>query len=274
MSRPFKRVLAEGDYHCGHRVGLTPKEDNVILMGDRKGYQIRREIAEARERVIEEMGPFDLHIINADCVDGKGKQTGEHLTTDMNHQCNLAIKNIRMVECPLRVMTYGTDFHVGSDGADMEDTIAAHVGAKIGSHEWVEVNGTTFDIKHHLGSSSVPHGRATAAAKDRIWNILWEREGMQPGADVFIRSHVHYFGHCGGDGWLAMTLPALQGAGSKYGARRCSGTVDMGVVTFDCYDDGSYTWQVHLFKPKAQKAQAWSPFGSARKTSKKAGTSS
>ena len=39
---------------------------------------------------------------------------------------------------------------------DFEELIAKELNAKIGSHEWLDIRGNIFDIKHHIGSSSSP----------------------------------------------------------------------------------------------------------------------
>ena len=67
-------------------------------------------------------------------------------------------------------------------------------------------------------------------------------------ANVIIRSHVHYHEFSGNPTHIAMTTPALQGWGSKYGERQCSGIVDIGLVQFDI-SEGEYSWKCHLFQP-------------------------
>ena len=152
-------------------------------------------------------------------------------------------------------MCHNTPYHTSTDGDDWENIIkdSAQID-KIGAHEWINVNGLIFDIKHHIGSSSVPYGRHTAISKEALWNELWALTNMQPRADVIIRSHVHYFTHCGTSGKLCMTLPALQGLGSKFGAKLCSGLVDWGVVLFEITSKTDYNWYPIIRRIKAQKA--------------------
>jgi len=150
-------------------------------------------------------------------------------------------------------VTYGTGYHTGCE-EDYEKIIADRLGAKIGSHEWISVNGLVFDCKHKIGSSSIPHGRATAMLRDRLWAEIWARHDEQPASQIQIRSHVHYFGAFLGEDYLAITTPALQGMGSIYGSRQCSGRVTVGLIEFKVKDDGSYDWQPHLANLKSQKA--------------------
>jgi hypothetical protein len=89
--------------------------------------------------------------------------------------------------------------------------------------------------------------------KEQIWNQLWADRGEYPLAHVLLRSHVHYHVHVGGVGWMAMTLPALQGYGSIYGARRMSGLVDIGIVSFDVFGPNQYHWEPRIFRmPKTE----------------------
>ena len=151
---------------------------------------------------------------------------------------------------------FGTPYHcASSDGDDWDSVLAKQAGFEsIGSHDFVDVNSCVFDLKHKCGSSAIPHGRHTAVAKERLWNQLWG-DG-QPQANVILRGHVHFHNFCGGPGWIAMTLPALQGAGSKFGARQCSGTVDYGITVFDVDSKGQFDWTCDTVQFEAQQATA------------------
>jgi hypothetical protein len=255
-----KNIAILSDFHCGHKAGLTPKgylpeepaEERARWINANKAYY------NWYNHHIRKYGPYDIIFLNGDLLDGTGKKSGgtEQITTDMEEQCDMAVKIIREIpknkKCEI-VITRGTSYHVG-DSEDWENIIAERVGAAIGEHEWVEVEGVVFDLKHHpAGSSGLPHGRHTGVARDRLWNIMWAERELQPKADIFIRSHVHYHNFAGGPDWLGMTTPALQGFGSRYGARRCTGLVDFGFVTFQV-NKGTYTWQPIIAKLEEQKA--------------------
>jgi len=217
-----KRVLALGDYHCGHAAGLTPPDwQGCQPWLPAKLLDLQKQCWEFYAAKVKQMGSVDLLILNGDLIDGRGERSGslEQIVVDRHEQCEMAIAAAKLVKAKKIVATYGTAYHTGQE-EDYEKLIADRLGAVIGSHEWVDVNGVVFDCKHHLGSSAIPHGRHTAVAKDRLWNLLWSDIGEQPRGQVYLRSHVHYHQHCGGPGWLAMTLPALQAAATKYGGRR------------------------------------------------------
>lgn len=254
-----KRVVLCGDYHCGHVAGLTPPDWHGVA-SSRKRYHRFTELQEQcwawYAATMTRLQPIDVLVVNGDAIDGRGDKSGglEQITMDRDEQSLMAKECIAVAKPGRVVMTYGTGYHTGNQ-EDYEAKIAADVGASIGSHEWMDVNGLVFDLKHHLGSSGIPHGRHTAIARDRMWNILWAERDEQPKSSVFVRSHVHYHQHCGGVGWLAMTLPALQAAATKCGSRRCSGTVDYGLVHFDVDAEGGYEWQSHIAELPAQKAR-------------------
>jgi hypothetical protein len=260
----MKRVVAIGDLHCGHSAGLTPPR-----------WQYKRESEDSYQKLFGEMQhklwtwfskeikklqPIDILIVNGDSIDGKGERTGgtEQITTDRREQTFIAKACIEEVEAKSVYIIYGTPYHTG-EKEDWEAVLAEHVGAvKIGSHEWIDVNGLVFDCKHFVSGSIIPHGRHTSISRDKLWNELYSLRGGQPAADVFIRSHVHYYNYCGEADKLMMILPAMQ-TWSKYGARRHSGIIDTGFVSFDVRSKTDYSWKPYLinmntFAPKAIKA--------------------
>lgn len=246
----MSRVFAGGDLHCGHFAGLTPPGYQYSLTGPRKqlGRQ-QRECWKFFEQQVEALKPFDVAIWNGDLIDGDGHRSNgtELITSDRLEQAAIARFAIELVGAETNVFTYGTPYHTGQ-AEDWEAVLVEDLpNAEIRGHAFVDVHGQMFDAKHKIGSSSVPHGRHTAAARERLWNILWSEAGGAPKSNIILRSHVHYHNFCGGPGWLAMTLPALQGFGSKYGERQCSGVVDFGFVHFDVTKEG-YSWAPHLLK--------------------------
>ena len=204
--------------------------------------------------MMKELQPIDLLIVNGDAIDGKGHRSGgtEQITSDLGEQATMAMQCINEANAKKVFMTYGTSYHVAADGEDIEQYIAMRIGAQIGGHIFPEVNGLVFDVKHHVGGSSTPYSRGTAVSKEKMWNMYWSEIEGAPKAFVFLRSHVHYFNFCGDDDYLAMTLPALQGFGNKYGSRRCSGIVKYGMVYFDINDNGEIIdWNPIILKSKA-----------------------
>lgn len=255
----MKRVVTMGDLHCGHAVGLAHPDYIPKHKAAKHHAAVLTAMWGFYAATIGALQPVDILIVNGDLVDGQGTRSSgvEQLYTDMNTQCEMATRAIDYAQAKSIVITAGTPYHVnGQDGTDYEKIIAGDLDAKFGGHEWVDVNGLIFDVKHKIGGSSVPHGRHTAIARERLWNLLWNYAGGALESNIILRSHVHYHNFCGGPGWLGMTLPALQGPGSRYGVRQCSGVVDFGLVSFDVDEKGGYKWTAHTMAVRAALPKA------------------
>lgn len=256
-----KRVMVISDLHCGHRVGLTPPDyqysSKVKDRNMSKSGKLQKEMWKWYKKQLEHLGHIDVLIVNGDAIDGKGKRSGgtELITSDLHIQSDMATECINQVDAKKIFMTYGTPYHTG-ESEDIEDIIAKNVGASIKGQHFISVNNTIFDVKHKTGSSNSPHARATAVSRDALWNEIWSNsDNGQPKADIVIRSHVHYYNQSGDHKRLGMTTPALQGFGSKFGVRQCSGIVDIGFVVFDVYGKNKYEFQPYIFTSDLLKSK-------------------
>lgn len=268
MSKKWGLVC--GDFHCGHLVGLTPPEYQHKYVQNsttkrNKYYRISTAMWREFTKILKILPPLDFAVFNGDLIDGKGKKSGgtELITSDMKEQCDMASSIINKIRREYgkpkmkTILTYGTDYHVSTDGDEWENLVAERCFAdKIGAHEWLDVNGLVFDIKHHIGSSQIPHGRHTAISKEALWNELWALYEMQPRADVVLRNHVHYFQFCGDADKYCATVPGLQGMGSKHGAKVCSGLVHWGVMLFEINSKKDWTPHPIIRKIYEQQAKA------------------
>jgi len=257
----IERGIIESDYHSHHRAGLNAPDFWMPEKGvNAKWGRMQRELWDARCEILTKIGKVDFHAINGDAFDGRGQASGstELLADPAWHNQILnaedCAREVKFKGKPRIIMSRGTPYHTGKLD-DYEDALADHLGAIIKDHPFFTVGGVTFDMKHKTGSSSIPHGRGTPIARDRLWNLLWAERGEQPKAQVIIRSHVHYHTYIGGPGWVAMTTPALQAAATKYGGRQCSGTVDWGLTLFEV-EDGEFDWTVYLVNLKSNKVKA------------------
>lgn len=260
MARKYKRLVVISDLHCGAFTGLTHPgfDSDKYLSKHYNLYNKRRALWDWYVETIESLKPIDVLLVNGDCVDGKGPRSGgtELLTTDRDEQVEMAVQAIRYAKAKTIVMSYGTPYHVGTD-EDWEDAIARELQAqKIGGEDSVSINNWIVNYRHHIGGSSIPHGRHTAVAKEALWNTLWSLREEYPLADLIIRSHVHYFGYAGSYNQLYLTTPALSTYGSKFGARKMSGTVDIGMLEFlfpDKEKGEPYKWTPYILRfPKQE----------------------
>jgi len=259
-----KRMLVVADFHCGHEFGLTPPDwwvrDDTNNLHVTKAGNFQRELWRFYTETIDALKPIDILIINGDCIDGKGERSGgvELLTTDRNEQVDMAKVAVDYVDADVVRIIHGTRYHVGKD-EDFEAMLGRIVKCKkvdVQGHAFININGCSVDIKHKVASSTIPHGRMTAIARARLWNLVWYSEHeRQPKANVLIRSHVHYFSYAGGKSWLGVVTPAMC-YNSAYGIRECEGLVDVGMVYFDFDEKGEYTWQPIFAQFKELKVRA------------------
>ena len=252
------RLCIVSDFHCGHRVGLTPPKYQSAVCGD-KFYKTQRVLWDYYESNIKKIKPQIL-VVNGDAIDGRGERSGstELIAVSRIKQCEMAVECIKVVGADRILMTRGTTYHVGKL-EEFEDIIAHDVGAeKIEDHAWYDIRGVIFDVKHKPGgSSNVPHTGGTGITMDHVWNLFWANHNKsQPPSDITIRSHTHSFGYHGMDGWLGVYTPALQGMGSKYGAKECRKLVHFGFIYFDIYEGGVYKWNWKIAKVREQQAKA------------------
>lgn len=247
----MKTVIVISDPHSGHKGGLT--SDQWFRPVDTQAGQLQRELRRYYDGWVAEYYRPDVLLVLGDCIDGKGKASGgtELLTSDRDLQSGMAVELIEKWDADTIKMVYGTPYHAGKD-EDWESVIAERLDAEIHGQMFVTVEGVTFHIKHKVGGSTIPHGRHTATARDRLWLAIWEEEQGWPTANVVLRGHVHYHQYCGGPDWLGMTSPALCAAATKYGSRQCSGIVHFGIVVFKV-DGTSYDWHAHTVKIKTSR---------------------
>ena len=234
-----KRLLIIADLHCGHKSGLTPPEW-FCNESNKKRRRIQEESWDWFKGTVNEIGFVDVVVANGDIIDGKGFKSGgtELITSDLFKQIKIAERCIDEIDFNKIFFTYGTTYHVSSNGDDFEVSLADKFNTVIKDHLWLDINGCVFDFKHKVSSSSVFSGRATALLKEVLWNREWAATGEAPKADVFIRSHVHYHTSVTDNNkYLAMSTPALQVADTKFGGRECSGVVDFGVILIEIPGD-------------------------------------
>lgn len=240
------RMVVMSDRHSGSISGLTPPSwDSLGTMGPEylhEYHRMRRAVWDWFEQTVGGLGRVDVVIDNGDLIDGKGGRSGgtEIMWPDRQDQVEMATFTLKtLFPFATKFLSFGTPYHTGEE-EDWERQVAANLGCQIGSEDTINIHGLLVNFKHQTSRSIIPHGRFTAPARDRLWNVLWAERGEYPKADVLVRSHVHYHNFCGELGWLAVTTPTLQGYGSKYGARRMTGVVDVGFLVFDITSKTEY----------------------------------
>lgn len=259
----MKRVVIISDTHCGHDFGITPPEwwlgADSENADTRKIATFQRELWKFYSSEIAKLKPIHTLFLNGDAVDGKGDRSGgvEQYTTDRIDQARMAARVIDEAGAEKVRVLYGTRYHTGKE-EDFEALLPDMVGCRdvvVEGHGFYDINGLVFDVKHKIGSSSIPHGRGTPLMRAWLWNRLWNLHyGRQELAHIIIRSHVHYFTFVGGATWLGVTTPALS-YNTSFGVRECEGTVDVGFIVIDVYENGRYEWQPVLAEWDGLKAR-------------------
>lgn len=249
------RILLFSDPHCGSYVGLTPPAyqwnciTNPVSQEHRtinKFARLQKECWDWYTGTLDMLRPIDKVFGMGDLADGDGKRSGgtEQITTDRKKQASMAIEAIEQIGCRDIIFVYGTAYHTGN-AEDFEVDVSSHFGAKIGSHEWEEVNGVVFDLKHDQSSTKNPGTSLFNAIVDnREWAVL----GEQPKADILVRGHSHRYCVLALEDCTAYSCPSLQAYGTKFGSRKCSRKVQFGLVALDVWPDGVVIPHVHIAK--------------------------
>lgn len=259
------RLVVLSDMHCGHCVGLTPpqfqgKFINEDVVKHNKYVKIQKSMWDFFSKEITTLNKekrIDILVSNGDAINGQNtKNSGvEEITTDRLKQVAIAKSVIDFVDSKSNIIVSGTDFHVGNS-ENFEQILAEQLDCKFENHTWLDISKQVFDIKHHCASSGVPQGRYNPIAKEAVWASLWSETNLIPNPVKFlVRSHVHYFSLIQNSRMTALTTPALQGFGSRYGATRCSGLVDIGFISFDILKNGQTIMTKHFANMLEQKTK-------------------
>ena len=247
---PCKKILVLADQHCGSLQGLTPPSFQF------KGCPFQPMQVEIWSWYVNSVKgkEWDICVLNGDLIDGSGVKNGaESITTDMGQQADMFAETLSFIKAKEFIVVGGTPIHtITRDGVDVEEMISRRIGAKFYDHLFLDVNGVVFDFKHHASQSNVPLRTTAGLRNDLLWNLIHADVGNQPRADIMCRSHVHHYKYLGDSDRLAMTLPCLQAAGSRYG-RRFSSLLTMGYVNFEISSEGGYKWQLNSIRPEVAK---------------------
>ena len=191
-----KKILILSDFHSGHVLGLSSKSDCV------NNYQ--KTAWKFFIEGIKKYAPYDIIFCNGDLIDGKNPKDGgkECITTDLQEQSEITSRVIKEIikvnkKEPKIFFTYGTPYHVSGD-CNFENLIASQFRKSIKEKNidnrlLIKVNDITFDLRHKVGSSNMPHTKLSSVGREILFGMLKESAEGREKADVYIRSHVHYF---------------------------------------------------------------------------------
>jgi len=247
----MRRMLIISDTHCGSKAGLTPPGHRSSKLSSRNR---ERSFAEQQtimwdwfDEEVGKLGKIDVLVVAGDMIDGPDTKTlgSQQITTDSIEQAYMACDIVKRINADKVEMLYGTNYHTGYS-TDFEEIISREVGAeKIEAEGDYGFEGVNFNVRHYAPGSSTPYGKGTPLSKERVWQELKSQRYGVPSCDVLIRAHNHYYVAIEEYSGLCISLPCLQGYGTKYGSRVCSRDINIGFVHFDC-ENGDYKWKPTL----------------------------
>jgi len=253
-------ILCLGDTHCGSAAGLTPtayqynlRDDDDEL--DAAAIAVRQLFARVQRvlwngylEILDEFGPVDIVVANADLTDGSRFETIQHITTDSELQARIAIEALSAIKfrgAPDWRFTYGTPVHT-VNGWNHEHLIADTLGSPISDTCKLQVNGLKIRWRHHGGRSDIPTGQGAQLSKEVIRDILRATIYQYPAADVICTSHTHYWYHLAFANKEAFSLPSLEVPISIYGRKLRTLWYDMGLVRLRVSKGGILDYQKRL----------------------------
>ena len=255
-----RTIMAISDGHCGHEAGICPPKWHQYIKTDKLLRQAK-ETWQWYSEMCDLIKPNTVFVVG-DMLDGKGEASGgsELISSDWKIQVAMATAVIERTGAKICEMCFGTPYHTGKTD-DYEGFIAEKLNnkgikTKISGHGVPIIHQIQFSIKHKVGNSTIDYGRATAVKKEKMWATLWSERDQMPKIDVLLRGHVHYHQAIKDYSAWAIIMPALQGWGSKFGVRQCSGIVDTGLIWFKICDGDTVDtleWHGNLPKLECQK---------------------
>lgn len=172
-------------------------------------------------------------------IDGPGlKDSRQHIDTDTDVQCQIAIECLKYVNAKKYIFLRGTPYHVTTD-RECEDAIADYFNAEIHDERKIDVNGCIIHCRHTTGKGGTAYGSMTSLQRQAVVQLLNDVTTCGVKADIFIRSHIHEYDLADRSLFTAFSTPALQFKGTAYG-RKCTGFYDYGFIYLDIRSKKDY----------------------------------
>lgn len=255
----MKEVVVISDLHCGSVFGLTPPSQFSA-----HHRRLQAEGWQAYQKMVRKWHSPNILIANGDLIEGtQSKQGGaELITPDRNVQSGMAVECLEAWHAKNIFITYGTKYHVGEQAEDFEFTIAntldKHTPTRIEGRLYLKIEGMTLDVRHKVGTSGIPHGRATALIKEMMWDLIEEAKDNGPKVDIVIRSHAHYHIWVEDPDKTMIITPGLQLKRGRYGTRECQGEIHWGAIRLiinkgQIVSKEKMIWKLNANKPKIFK---------------------
>lgn len=245
------RGLLAGDNHGGSLWGLTPpswqvKEPHSVAV-------LQQRMWAWWEATAKSIGPVDTLVHVGDGIEGPGHRDSlDIMRNNLSEQAQLGAEAFAIVERKQTYMVRGTPYHVTTD-TDWENEMAGYMGAEIEDEHRLEAFGRKIHTRHMCGNSQIPYGHATQVKKEAVNDMLRGAMEDYTWAHLLIRGHVHQYTAVDSIHQLAMSIPCLKLPYDRFGRKLRTLNYHVGVVLFEIFDDGRWTWTKHILAPKVSK---------------------
>ena len=255
---PNQRWILCSDLHCGAVTGLSYDPHGTI----------GKKLFERWQDCISHFGKKpDVVVMNGDGIDGtdvKGKDTRCSILDEQARDCAELL--LMWGAKKEYVIVSGTPYHTGNNGEAEDNRIAHHLEMLLRANGDTKTKVTytrklkttindwfRLEMRHRIGASSVPHGRSTAMARAKFWNVITGALSSARGKAVaswphlMVFSHVHYFGLQEDAFGTVLTTPCWQALGSRFGDEMCDGHIDCGAIQLTVGEKGTWDLQKRLY---------------------------
>jgi hypothetical protein len=211
---------------------------------------VQRAINAKWAEMAKKEGHVDYLVVNGEAIEGeqranKGK---ECWTTDLNKQLKAAADLVNMIDYDKLLVTYGTEYHTGSN-PNLDEMFATQM--KAAGHGWElhfkpTNSDSIFHIAHQIGTSvSAWQFRTTGIARELVMALLNERELYKYRG--IIRSHAHYYVSVAFTESFGIVTPCWQSR-TPYQIRKGLALVPkLGYVVLEGLDDGQWLIRPETF---------------------------
>ena len=243
------------DFHVGSHTALTTDPKNAIQKGVLERY---------KDAVAWMSGRPDVAVLNGDGIDGQDRRGRDIDMTDMFQQAEKAAELLFMQRAEKEyIVIAGTAYHEDADANQFSKAIVSHLRYLVAESKqtgvtvsWYRKLNTTIngwfrlEARHKISRSNIPHGKSTAQARAKIWNVLNAAQtAARTGKPIqwphlIVFGHVHYWNRQEDSFGSVCSLPGWQAIGSRYGDEQCEGHCDLGMCKLVVHPTEDEGWEL------------------------------
>lgn len=224
--------------------------------------------------VVDEWRAPDRLILNGDLLDGRGfRGSLKGIWSDnLLDQADDAVALAKMWEAREIFLIRGTPYHTTTEGVDAEEYIGEQLGAVKEGGRWAtEIKMINLapkgaperivHVAHHLAGSKWFAYRGTALSRAMSAVMLNEShfidKTIHEKISGIIRAHNHYYWYSESTSRFMLSAPAWQLPTPFTLKVMPESPSDIGAVQFTFYEDGSWSKEHRILKPKGLYQKIW-----------------